>query len=278
MDKNFVENKNKEAFTNRINIMCEISDKISSCKYIDEIKFKVVMAYINGKINNKIYPYIDEDDIFIKIFTLTKMNEENKEEIDKVNNEIRKLTKSLPIKKLNETFIDYNQYLDSDPVHFHGDIIITDPGYVIKDKDWDQFLSDSHIHSYDHDGNHNKIDSKYIKGMMFRDTIYGDWSCTTFDINTKKEIGSFCADAGLVAVMDLDTALKYNSEFDYHKERPWTTTLIKDFDGEVYFKVKHSTYQYEGTMHEDFEVRVVGHGVNIKTNEPIDFETSQTGF
>ena len=57
----------------------------------------------------------------------------------------------------------------------------------------------------------------------------------------------------------LDEVLKYNPDFNYHTERPWTTTLIKDFDGEVDFEVV------------DDEVRVVGKG-------NIDFVGLQTGF
>lgn len=42
---------------------------------------------------------------------------------------------------------------------------------------------------------------------------------------------------GMVAVFLLDEVLKYNPDFDYHINREWTTTLIKDFDGEVNYYV-----------------------------------------
>lgn len=51
------------------------------------------------------------------------------------------------------------------------------------------------------------------------------------------EIGHFSADTGMVAVFLLDEVLKYNPDFDYHINREWTTTLIKDFDGEVNYYV-----------------------------------------
>ena len=62
-------------------------------------------------------------------------------------------------------------------VHFeHKDIIITDPCYIVEDEyDW---LS--------------KAES--IKSGMCTDTLYGDWSCHVFDLNTEKPIGQFCAD------------------------------------------------------------------------------------
>ena len=118
-----------------------------------------------------------------------------------------------------------------------------------------------------------------IKNYIRRDTLYGDWSCTTYNSDTNEKIGNFCADAGMVGVFLLDEVLKYNPDFNYHIERPWTTTLIKDFDGEVDFEVIHTDGVYEddtefhskGERWEDDSVSVVGKG-------NINFETRQTGF
>lgn len=160
-----------------------------------------------------------------------------------------------------------SSYLDSAPVHFDGDIIITDPCYIMKNDDWS---------NTDYGGNMNAIG---IEHYMTRDTIFGDWSCTTYDSNTNKPIGNFCADAGLVSVIALDEVLKYNPGFDYHINKKWTTTLIENFCGDVQFVVVEDKWKGEnGKEYVDYEVRVVGHGVNKVTNEPIDFITSQTGF
>jgi hypothetical protein len=103
--------------------------------------------------------------------------------------------------------------------------------------------------------------TKYLSS----DTIYGDWSCTTFNTDTKEPIGKFCADSGMVAVALLDEVLKYNPSFDYHIERKWTTTLIKNFDGEVIFEIlKDSKYGSE-------YLEIVGKG-------NINFRTKQTGL
>ena len=98
-----------------------------------------------------------------------------------------------------------------------------------------------------------------INTYLSNDTIYGDWSCTTFNSDTKEPIGEFCADASMVGVFLLDEVLKYNPKFDYHIERPWTTTLIKDFDGEV------------DIVEIDGEVQVIGKG-------NINFIGKQTGL
>lgn len=59
----------------------------------------------------------------------------------------------------------------------------------------------------------------------------------------------------------LDEVLKYNPNFDYHINRLWTTTLIKDFDGEVEYYIDDA----EGEAH------IIGTG-------NVNFFTTQTGF
>lgn len=121
---------------------------------------------------------------------------------------------------------------------------------------------------------------------MTRDTIYGDWSCTTFNSDTGERIGRFCADAGLVSVFDLSEVLAYNPDFDYHTEREWTTTLIENFKGTVQFIVIHeegvykdtTPYYKEGEKWEDYQVQVIGHGINKITGGNINFIGKQTGF
>lgn len=153
----------------------------------------------------------------------------------------------------------YERYLDSEPKHYHGDIIITDPCYVISDDDWDDFCDNDEI-------------ERFLPSGIARSTIYGDWSCTTIDVATKNPLGHFCADSGMVAVFDLAEVLARYPDFRDHIEREWTTTLIKDFDGDVWFEVKHNT------RNDDFSVHVRGKGKNSKTGEPIEFTTVQTGL
>lgn len=174
---------------------------------------------------------------------------------------------------------NYSSYLDSDKVEFDGDIIITDPCYVIRH-------DDSYSDDWEKCGYGSGMESLGINHYMTRDTIYGDWSCTTFDTDTKKPIGQFCADAGLVSVFLLDEVLKYNPDFNYHIERPWTTTLIKNFKGSVQFIVRRIEGEYEedtdywnaGDKWFDYSVEVVGHGVDKVTGKPINFVGKQTGL
>ena len=174
---------------------------------------------------------------------------------------------------------NYDNYLDSEPVEFDGDIIITDPCYVVRDEDM-----------YDNDWQESeygeRLDKLGINHFMTRDTIFGDWSCSVFNTNTGRKIGSFCADAGLVSVMSLEEVLQYNPEFNYHTDKKWTTALIKNFKGTVQFIVKEvkwyldedTSYGKKGDEFTDYCVEVVGHGINKKTGKPIDFIGRQTGL
>ena len=147
-------------------------------------------------------------------------------------------------------------------MYFKGDILITDPCYLKKDneKGREDWRKSNGVH----------LSAFGLKKYLCRGTGYGDWSCHTFRGDFKKKgltekdvLGQFCADAGLVCVVLLDEVLKYNPEFDYHINRLWTTTLIKDFDGDIEIK--------EMGEGEDEMVSVIGKG-------NINFFTLQTGL
>ena len=131
---------------------------------------------------------------------------------------------------------------------FKGTIIITDPCYVTKHKDWDKCNYGQNMEIL---GIHNYITES---------TICGDWDCTTYKIAKdpykvinnfievqKKgedygvhcsELGNFCADSGQVSVFLLDEVRKYNSNIDeWIISHDWCVTTIPDFDGEVNYYV-----------------------------------------
>lgn len=114
-----------------------------------------------------------------------------------------------------------------------------------------------------------------IKNYFTESTIYGDWSCTTFELKDDKWViektpteitsddikgilGNFCADAGLVSVFLLEEVLKYNPNYNDHIENPFTTTLIKDFDGDVDYIVEDDEAFIKGTGNINFITRQTG--------------------
>jgi len=167
--------------------------------------------------------------------------------------------------------------------YFNGDIIITDPCYLSDGMEREaRYWIEQNIK--------NNI------GISSR-TYYGDWSCTCFAghtipftknwgrnieskyfkmmseedvmtfLETQEELGSFCADSGQVCVCLLKDVLKMNPNFDFHNSRPWTTTLIKNFDGEVEFIIPGT----ENNPDENNSLIIVGSG-------NIDFVAFQTGL
>ena len=133
-------------------------------------------------------------------------------------------------------FFDFTRYVDSRTCHFdHESIIITDPCYIMKSnsKDWDICEYGSAMEKLGYFTN-----DKYATA----DTLYGDWSCTTYNTDTKEEIGYYCADAGLVSVFSLEQVLNYNPEYN-PAESPWCVTLINDFTGDVTLKTRIDEWQ-----------------------------------
>jgi hypothetical protein len=151
-------------------------------------------------------------------------------------------------------------------MRFKGNIIITDPCYVIRDEN--QMTKDD----WEECNYGENMEALGIKNYLISETIYGDWSCTTYNKNTGEEIGKFCADAGLVGVFLLSEVLAYNPDFDYYISKPWTTTLIKNFDGDIRIEVVKVVNEYTSVINKnDEEVRVIGEG-------NINFYTTQTGI
>lgn len=245
------------------------AEKIRECKSVKSEIIRLLKEQF--KISDKDFDCIMDDleshyhstpDTLLRMALLTKCAthgydyKEYKHDLDLIKSSgIEKLFNQYTKKKI------LHEYLDSDPIIFNGDILITDPCYIIrKDRkdDWNTCC-----YGYD-------MEKLGINHYMIRDTLYGDWRCTTFDSDTKESIGRFCADAGLVSVMSLDEVLKYNP--DYYGDLVFTATIIRDFYGTVQFVVKQDKNK------EEYYLEVIGHGINKVTDKPINFVGKQTGF
>lgn len=116
-------------------------------------------------------------------------------------------------------------------VRLDGDIVITDPCYFD-----DKWYREHYLDTIDYDDNH------LVKNNLFgfkhphihSETLYGDWGCTVWNTNTKEQIGSFCADAGLVIVCHLDDVKNIVSNVEQWIEQyQGCATIIRDFHGDV---------------------------------------------
>lgn len=107
--------------------------------------------------------------------------------------------------------------------YFEGDIVITDPGYIIPagSDDWEV--------SNDCDN----MENLGLKTNLVSYTGIGDWSNSITD-SKGNVLGEFCADCGLVGVFLLDEVLSYNPDFKNDMEKnPHIATVIKGFKGNV---------------------------------------------
>ena len=148
-------------------------------------------------------------------------------------------------------------------IHMKGDIIITDPCYVVKDDLWHRFLNEVP------DGNISTISRwREFKEGLVADTLYGDWGCTLFKVEDleaakdalknetnyegAKAVGNFCADAGMVCVFYLNDCLKHNKkEVEEILTKSWCATVIKDFDGDIYILDMEHEYEYKGKKYKE---------------------------
>ena len=162
---------------------------------------------------------------------------------------------------------------------FDGDIVITDPCYI---RETDR--------SFDWDERESLM--KDI-GLISR-TFYGDWGCTVFRTGEDskvgfigsecEEIGNFCADAGLVCVLDLRDARKLAPDIDkWIAEHDWCATVIRGFKGKVRLMtmttkrwMKDWKDERKRIVYDDVELRVRGDGT--KDGEPFCFESYQTSL
>ena len=190
-------------------------------------------------------------------------------------------------------------------MYFKGTIVITDPCYIIKknpikypnEKDFglpasisskpfkdystpeelaykaalDKYYKESRKYNdWDKCDYGENMEVLGIYNYISESTIYGDWSCTTYQTEKEpkellesilrvlndnledgeyeddessvfcesKDIGGFCADAGLVGVFLLDEILAYNPDWkSWIEEYSWCATIIEDFEGEVEYYI-----------------------------------------
>lgn len=147
-------------------------------------------------------------------------------------------------------------------MQFDGDIVITDPCYLMRAEHHGSSLPPLHRDDWEYCDYGDHLNKLGIKKFITRDTIYGDWGCTTYNADTKEPIGQFCADAGLVTIALMKEVLEYNPDFEkWALEHPRCATILRDFHGEADIVVIGDD--------DDLEVRVVGNG-------NINFVTSQT--
>ena len=270
MTKELVEQKERERRSKHGELRKKIFDKIIESGFTEEEAVRIKKDLRND-MNSPFLTVAYYGEEFAQMVEDSMDKAGNVARLIECFDKFRTLTKEY-FNQLREAKYSFVRFQDSDPMEFDGDIIITDPCYILNpapnryDDDWEKCYWGENLEELG------------IIHSISRDTIFGDWSCSVYNLNTKRKIGEFCADSGMVAVMDLKEVLDYNPSFDYHEQRKWTTTLIPNFKGTVQFVVKEEPYEYDGKNLVDYEVKVVGRGINKRSKKPFEFIGTQTGF
>lgn len=162
---------------------------------------------------------------------------------------------------------------------FDGDIVITDPCYI---------RETSRSFSWD------EREALMKEVGLFSRTYYGDWGCTVFKVREgstvgqtcrdSAAIGEFCADAGLVCVLDLLDARKIAPDIDkWIVEHDRCATVIRGFKGKVRLMtmttkrwIKDWKDKRKRIVYDDVELRVRGDG--MKDGNTFCFESVQTSL
>ena len=308
MNQEWVDNKTAKHLKKIKEEKTKLCEKISACEIIPE-KIKPVLRREIDKYDNEPYGTIHT----FMIVLLKKMRNVDVE-IEWFDDFINKELKLQDYIMLHR-YKYFGHLLDSEPMEFDGDLLITDPCYFMKERDestapnWDDFMS----HDYEHAGKSKLIDEAYkadaaryrqardewdeanprdwdicdcgysmeklgFVHSMNRSTLYGDWGCTTYNSDTKEPIGHFTADAGQVGVFLLEELRNYNPEYADELE-----TIEKN--GKLYcttiirdFKGTIQFIVEEEVPDREYGVHVVGKGINKKTGVPLNFITSQTSL
>lgn len=130
---------------------------------------------------------------------------------------------------------------------YNGTLVITDPCYLDT-------------------GNVNfgyrtpdKLRSIGLKHFDVADTIYGDWSCTVFDIKKERPVGKFAADGGMVFVGLMEEIERSCKDFpSWAESHDWCVAQIPDFDGEAYIVHVSLPADYDGKADEVAYVVALG--------------------
>lgn len=107
-----------------------------------------------------------------------------------------------------------------------------------------------------------KYNSEYIS-QEERDKLYEEFKKKKEEFNKKYCLGSFCADAGMVAVYDADKIPE--EKLKWCKEHPWCACIIENYTGSLKYEIEEEIDE-DGRGHRS--AHIVGD----------NFYSSQSGF
>ncbi len=129
-------------------------------------------------------------------------------------------------------------------VYFHGDLIITDPGYVAKDaEDWKRCAYGDHM---------EKLGIPTVVTALVTE---GEEDLCAVEPDSGSCYGTFVTDSGVAAAFLLEEILNYDPDFDEHIACPENALWIRDYDGTVTVHGQGEDQWLEGDGNHPFTTR-----------------------
>lgn len=217
-----LKNQIRQKYNSIVNFLRNTCEMKISYEKAEEIFEKMFINILDVKSNYSLWELISSD---WEVQLITNRTMKNKRYDDNVEQFFTLCYKYSNIRKSY-----FEQLLDSEPVEYNEDIVITDPCYIFKNwpnEDFTKCYKNNHFNKYE--------------SMIFRSNLIGDGDFTTYNSKTKQKIGTYCADTGLVCVDTLEHVLTINPEFS--KSEEYIRTIIKNFKGIIWFEVVGETYE-----------------------------------
>ena len=290
MDRIWVDKRNEKAANTYFDGVAKISAYISSKRAenfsFDDYREKDILEIIaQATIAENDRSRVDLSKLYLSLYGFLAFNDEVVHDLDALYGEgfSRRYAELTPFNP-NAYDIYLSETFDLD----HADYIVTDPCYI--ELPWDFNSGEAEPARFWDDEFKAAMPS-----LRMRDTLYGDWGCTVFDVTEKDfdemgdeerinaVVGRFCADAGMVCVVRYDEVAAYNPKFIEELEAARDTQLgslhacvIRDFAGKCSFDVVEEKYEHDGKIYTDYTLHVAFEGE--QAGRPVKFESIQTSL
>lgn len=127
---------------------------------------------------------------------------------------------------------------------FHGDLILTDPAFVVKDaEDWK---------ACEYGDNMGALGFRTWCTALVTE---GEEDLGAYDPDSGALLGTFVSDSGVAAAFLLEEVLAYDPEFDEHTACPENALWIPGFDGEITVSGSGEDQHFTGSGSHSFVTR-----------------------
>lgn len=120
------------------------------------------------------------------------------------------------------------------------DVIITDPCYIMREKD-----SSCDVDDWDRCNCGSNLEALGITYYDTKPTLFGDWQCCVVNKDSGEIIGNFSSDSGMVSVINYNQVLMYNPEITKKGlEESKSALILRGYTGDISIKTRYVCGEY----------------------------------